>query len=111
MTYKVFSVYDSKVMAYLSPFTMDSVGRALRDFTDACNDPKTLFNKHPGDFQLYEIGTFDGSTGLMVAMVPMKLLGCAADFINAGYKDLAATPAISIKEMREAMTVDGSNGS
>lgn len=81
MLLKTFSVYDSKAMAYLQPFFSESVGSAIRAFGDAANDPNVPFNKHPGDYQLYEIGTFDNNTGLMTAMVPMKLLGCAADFI------------------------------
>lgn len=79
---KVFAVYDSKAVAFLQPFFSESVGSAVRAFGDAANEEKSPLSRHAGDYQLYEIGTFDNNTGVLTAMVPQKLLGCAADFIE-----------------------------
>lgn len=82
MTSKVFAVYDSKVEAYLNPFIMQSKGQALRAFADTVNDSATQFNKHPGDFTLFEIGSYDDQNGQYV-MLPAKLsLGCALEFLK-----------------------------
>lgn len=82
MIQKVFAVYDSKACAFLQPFFSNSVGSAVRAFADASNEDKSPIARHPGDYQLYEIGTFDDNSGLLDAMVPTKLLGCAADFVE-----------------------------
>lgn len=82
MMQKVFGVYDSKVNAYLQPFFSESAGGAIRAFADVSNDRQSPIGRHPGDYQLYELGTFDTSTGMLVALIPMRLLGCALDFVN-----------------------------
>lgn len=81
MILKVFAVYDSKALAYLQPFFSESVGSAIRAFGDAANESGSPIGKHAGDYQLYEIGEFDNNKGLLTPLVPMKLLGCAADFV------------------------------
>ena len=62
MTHQMFSVYDSKAEAYLPPFQADTLGLAERMFQDTINDPRTPFHKHPEDYTLYHIGTFDSHT-------------------------------------------------
>lgn len=111
MIFKVFSVYDSKALVYASPFFSQSVGAAVRAFGDAANDPNVPFAKHPGDYQLYEIGTFDDNTGVMDAVIPMRLLGCAADFVS---RDIQARVPMSFKTDNENNLVPAgqvSNGS
>lgn len=63
MKLKVFTVYDSKLEAYLQPFYMQSKGQALRSWMDTIQDKDTQFNKHPGDFTLFEIGEWDPIAG------------------------------------------------
>lgn len=64
---KVFAVFDQKASAYLAPFFMPATGMALRAFADTVNDPKTSMYRHPGDFELFELGTFDPSSGRVEA--------------------------------------------
>lgn len=82
MVTKVFAVYDLKVLAHMQPFFSESIGGALRAFEDAVNDPQCPFNKHPGDYQLFEIGSFDNKTGLIAPLTPMKLIANAAEFVK-----------------------------
>lgn len=63
MKQKAFTIFDSKVGAYMQPFFMVSTGAAIRTWGDTVNDPKTQFSKHPGDFTLFEIGSYDEETG------------------------------------------------
>lgn len=60
---QIFSIYDKKAQAYMSPFYYHQKGQALRAFEDAVNDPQTPFTKHPEDFQLFHIGEWNDSTG------------------------------------------------
>lgn len=65
---EVYSVRDSKVGAYMAPFFVPNSSVAVRMVTDTANDPSTLLYKHPEDFQLFHIGTFNESTGEIKAI-------------------------------------------
>lgn len=82
MKTRVFSVYDSACEAFMSPFTFQSKGQALRAWQSSVLDPKSPFNKHPGDFTLFEIGTFDDSSGKIEAYEAKLNLGTALEMIS-----------------------------
>lgn len=71
MKLKIFSVYDSKIQAYNTPFYLRTSGDAIRGWTTAVNDETTQFNKHPEDFTLFEIGEYDDLTG-DISQLPAK---------------------------------------
>ena len=56
-------VRDSASSCYMRPFYMVSEGMALRSFQDEVNrdaDDNMMF-RHPEDFELFSLGTFDDS--------------------------------------------------
>lgn len=63
----LYSVYDSAVEAFMQPQFFRSKGEAIRAFSDACNDDKTNFYRHAGDYGFYCLGVFDDSDGSVVA--------------------------------------------
>lgn len=77
---KVFSVYDLKACAYLQPFFSGNAGSAIRAFEDAVEDPKSPIAKHPSDYQLFELGTWDDNSGALAGILPMKLLCSGGEF-------------------------------
>jgi len=66
MIHKMYSVFDSKAETHTPPFYDHAEGRAIRTFSDCCNDPGHQFGKHPEDYTLFLIGTFDDDTGTIV---------------------------------------------
>ena len=69
---KIYSIYDTKTSSFHIPFFAQSNGAALRIFMDETNrahDNNMLF-KHPADFVLYEIGTFDQDSGKILPLLP-----------------------------------------
>lgn len=62
MIFKLFSIYDEKARAYLPPFILPERGQAIRIFTDCVNSNDHQFGKHPSDYTLFELGTFDDSS-------------------------------------------------
>jgi hypothetical protein len=61
----IVSVRDTAAEAYGRPMYLQSLGVAIRSFTDEVNredKDNQLFN-HPDDFDLYELGVFDDSLG------------------------------------------------
>lgn len=101
MITKAFAVYDSKALCYGVPFFSPQVGSAVRSFSDACKDVNTSLNKHPGDYQLYEIGEFDDNSCVLSGLVPIKLLGSALDFVD---KPVVYRPAVcDVKAVQNAL--------
>lgn len=82
MKTKVFSIYDTKAKVYNLPFYSQQVASAIRMFGDVANDRNTSINKHPADYVLYEIGTFDDQEGVLTALIPYGNLGYASDYID-----------------------------
>lgn len=60
---KIFSVLDVVSEAYGAPIVCPTRGIALRSFTDACNQEGSPMKQYPTDFKLYELGTFDNTSG------------------------------------------------
>ncbi len=61
MKHKIFSIFDSKAQAYLPPFCLAEKAMAVRIFGDCVNSDDHQFGKHPGDYTLFELGSFDDS--------------------------------------------------
>lgn len=68
MIFKAFSVFDMKSGAFGVPFFIPTVGQAVRMFSDLASDGNSMVCRHPSDFVLYEIGTYDDATGLLLQL-------------------------------------------
>lgn len=70
------TVKDRAADAFGRPMFVPSVGVAIRSFSDEVNrdDPENQLNRHPDDFDLYELGEFDDNTGLFDLHEQPKLL-------------------------------------
>ena len=70
------SVKDRAADAFGRPLFVPSVGLAIRSFTDEVNRSAddNQMHHHPDDFDLYELGTFDDNTGIIVCHVTPKQL-------------------------------------
>ncbi len=82
MLQKIFTVYDSKAESYSNPVYLNSTGPAVRTFSDSVQDPESPFAKHPADYTLFELGTFDDVTAKMELLPTPKSLFVAIEFIN-----------------------------
>ncbi len=61
MKHKIFSIFDSVAQCYLPPFCLHEKAMAVRTFGDCVNSSDHQFGKHPGDYTLFELGSFDDS--------------------------------------------------
>ena len=80
MSVMMFTVYDSKAEAYLPPFNMASKGEAIRAFADCVNDNKHSFSRHPADFTLFLLGSFDEASASITALSTPQSLGVAIEY-------------------------------
>jgi len=84
MNLKVCAIWDSAMEAYGRPIFCQALGQALRSFQDEINRPAedNNLNKHPDDFILYELGTFDDNAGRFVCPPDPILLARGKDQVN-----------------------------
>ena len=73
----VVSILDHATGAYSRPVFVPTEAAAIRSFRDEVNrdDASNDLFRHSGDFDLFRIGTFDDSTGLVTSeAVPVLLI-------------------------------------
>jgi hypothetical protein len=86
---KVFSVYDVKAGAYIQPFFMPTTALALRLFADCVADPSHAFCKHPSDYVLFELGSYDDNRGVFLNSPAPISLGVGSEFVVRDLKPTA----------------------
>jgi hypothetical protein len=76
MILTIVAIKDRAADAFMRPFFVPTANMAIRSFMDEVNRDAAdnqMF-VHPDDFDLYEIGLFDDSTGRITSYDDMKLL-------------------------------------
>lgn len=68
MQKKIYSIRDSKGELYNQPFFLNTHGEAERTFRSLANDPKSMVGMYPEDYDLFHIGEFDDSTGVLTPL-------------------------------------------
>lgn len=81
---KVYSVYDSKVGAYMNPIYLRSKGEAVRVFTETVNSPDHQFAKNPEDFTLFELGDWNEENANFILYPTPISVGVAIEFMKRG---------------------------
>lgn len=76
MKYVVVSIKDRAADAFGRPAFVPSVGVAIRSFSDEVNrnDSENQMYAHPDDFDLFELASYDDSTGIVEMLEQPKLL-------------------------------------
>lgn len=82
MRYNAYAIFDNKAGYFNVPFFMHSQGEALRAFTDLANDRSTSVGRHPSDFVLFQVGTYETESGELLPMQPHINLGLAASLVR-----------------------------
>lgn len=81
---KVVAVRDVKIGAFGRPFFVRHVNEAIRSFSDEVNraDSNNQLYLHPEDFQLYLLGDFGDSDGLLESKKPSPEFLIAGDSVR-----------------------------
>lgn len=71
----VVAVRDQKADCFGNPWYAQTVPMAIRHFSDAVNtqDESNQWRKHPEDFSLWHLGSFETQTGIFDTGVPSQL--------------------------------------
>lgn len=75
MKYCVIVVRDRTADVFGAPTFHASVGGAIRGFSDEVNrkDANNMFNRHPEDFDLFMLGTYDDATASFECALPKQI--------------------------------------
>lgn len=87
MILQLFSIYDSKMHCYLSPFPSRAKVEAVRQIKASFESPQmreTPIFQNPEDFELHHIGEFDDETGLLVSFPGNKHVAYVSDLLPQG---------------------------
>lgn len=76
---KMVSVRDIAMNAFMNPWFTPTTATAVRAFQNETQNPESPMAKNPEDYELWELGSFDETTGLVSDNSP-KRIARAIDF-------------------------------
>lgn len=89
-----YTLHDVKALSYSPPFftTNDMVARRM--VSDLVNDKNTSVGRHPADYKLYKIGTFDEGNAVMTPCrsLSMSSTACRSMPIRGSRRRATARP-------------------
>ncbi len=65
MKLNAYTIFDVASGVYMRPFFSQADGQATRGFKDIATDADHEVGKHPEDYTLFRIGSFNDTTGKM----------------------------------------------
>lgn len=81
---QVFAVRDSALDAFQRPFFVPAQGLAIRAFSDEVNNPQSDFFKHPADYELFHLGSYEEDTaGFQLLPQPKSVIRAKDSIIPA----------------------------
>lgn len=63
MILEVFAVKDRALNAHMRPWFAQTIGQALRMFQDEINNTQGEMHKHPDDYDLWHLGSWNDENG------------------------------------------------
>lgn len=63
----VYSVYDEKAKAYITPFFMHNDDMAIRIFTECAMSADHQFGRFPADYSLWRLGSWEDQKAVFTA--------------------------------------------
>lgn len=67
-----YSIFDTKALQYHTPFFAPTDGAAVRMLQELVSDPNTMIGRHPSDFTLFSIGSYDDQKGVVSPQHPLR---------------------------------------
>lgn len=78
----VCAVRDSAVDAFAGPVFVPNTALAVRSFRDESSKPESPIYKHPADYALFELGSFDEETGKFYNLESPRQLIRGSDIVE-----------------------------
>lgn len=83
MSKVIVSLKDTAARLFGVPFVVQAAAQAVRSLRDEVNSKsESDVRRHPSDFELYELATFDDDTGIVHCHEMPQLLCRAKDLVD-----------------------------
>lgn len=82
MIINAYSLFDNKALIYHTPFFAPTDGAAVRMVADIVADRNTSVSRHPGDYVLYRIGSYNDAKGMMLPEAPLVHVADAVSLVK-----------------------------
>lgn len=79
MLLRAYTLHDVKALNYSPPFFQHNDGLAIRMLSDLVADMNTSVGRHPADFKLYCVGSYDDTNG---RLIPLNIIEHVMDAIS-----------------------------
>lgn len=94
MQLNAYCIYDNKAMQYHPPYFASTDAAAARAFGDLANDINTNVGRHPSDYVLYAVGTFNDANASLTPQAPLRHVADASSLLALhAARDLFQTSA------------------
>lgn len=80
MKHIAITTYDLATETYGRPFFVAHPGQAIRSFMDEVRNKDSELGRHPADYELFEVGSYDDATGQFTQPPQPVRLVRGADF-------------------------------
>lgn len=91
----IYSVFDSKISAFMNPIFLRNSGEAIRVFESAVLDEKHDFHRYASDFTLFELGSWDDQSAKFDLYSTPKSLGVAIQFLKSNVSPMVYDPNLT----------------
>ena len=82
-TVEICCVRDRAIDSFGNPFAVVALGQATRSFSDEVRNPESQISRHPDDYDLYHVGSFDTSTGKLVPRETPEMIAIGKSIADA----------------------------
>lgn len=79
----IYAIRDAKTEAFSQPMFFVTKGVAIRAFADECENNQSNLHKHPEDFALFELGSYNDNSGEFVSLAQPLQIALALDYKSA----------------------------
>lgn len=79
----IYAIRDAKTEIFSQPMYFVTPGVAIRTFGDEVENSNSNLSKHPEDYAMFKIGTFDDNTGAIEQEPQPLQIALAMDFKKA----------------------------
>lgn len=98
MIKKIFCILDEKANAFLTPFVSENAATATRALQGAANDKQSFLGLYPEDYSVYELGSFDDQTGVIVPASKREYCFRILDLVQGRN---SVQPKVAVKEVSD----------
>lgn len=81
MILEIYAIHDRVGAFFSAPFFLQNVGLARRTLADIVTDMNTQIARHPHDYSLYHLGSFENESGIFAPLSPPVFICTAASLL------------------------------